>query len=70
MPIDACPLCNSNLTEGFQRDSYREYLKCSNCDFVFVSKIYHLSEKDEGLDMTHTTITQRMTGIVTFCLNY
>ena len=47
MPIDACPLCNSNLTEGFQRDSYREYLKCSNCDFVFVSKIYHLSEKDE-----------------------
>ena len=47
MPIDACPLCNSNLTESFYRDSYREYLKCSNCDFVFVSKIYHLSEMDE-----------------------
>ena len=47
MPIDACPLCNSNLTENFYRDSYRQYLKCSICDFVFVPKIYHLSEKDE-----------------------
>jgi len=47
MPIDACSLCNSNLTESFHKDSYREYLKCSNCDFVFVPKIYHLSEKDE-----------------------
>ena len=47
MPIDACPLCNSNLTESFYRDSYRQYLKCSICDFVFVPKIYHLSEKDE-----------------------
>ena len=47
MPIDACLLCNSNLTESFYRDSYREYLKCSNCDFVFVPKIYHLTEKDE-----------------------
>ena len=47
MPINACPLCNSNLIESFYRDSYREYLKCSNCDFVFVPKIYHLSEKDE-----------------------
>ena len=47
MPIDVCPLCNSNLTESFYRDSYREYLKCSDCDFVFVPKIYHLSEEDE-----------------------
>ena len=47
MPIDACPLCNSNLTESFYIDSYRQYLKCSICDFVFVPKIYHLSEKDE-----------------------
>ena len=47
MPLDVCPLCNSNLTESFHRDSYREYLKCGNCDFVFVPKIYHLSEKDE-----------------------
>jgi hypothetical protein len=47
MLIDVCPLCNSNLTESFYRDSYREYLKCSDCDFVFVPIIYHLSEKDE-----------------------
>ena len=47
MPIDVCPLCNYNLTESFYRDSYREYLKCSNCDFVFVPKIYHLSENGE-----------------------
>ena len=45
--LDICSLCNSNLTESFHRDNYREYLKCSNCDFVFVPKIYHLSEKDE-----------------------
>jgi len=47
IPIDVCPLCNSNVAESFYRDSYREYLKCGNCDFVFVPKIYHLSEKDE-----------------------
>ena len=47
IPIDVCPLCNSNVAESFHRDSYREYLKCGNCDFVFVPKIYHLSEKDE-----------------------
>ena len=47
MPLGVCPLCNSNLTESFHRDSCREYLKCGNCDFVFVPKIYHLSEKDE-----------------------
>jgi len=47
MPVGVCQLCNSNLTESFHRDSYREYLKCGNCDFVFVPKIYHLSEKDE-----------------------
>ena len=46
-PINACPLCNSNQEESFYVGSYREYLKCSNCDFVFVPKIYHLSEKDE-----------------------
>jgi len=47
MPIEACLLCNSNVTESFHKDSYRQYLKCSICDFVFVPKIYHLSEKDE-----------------------
>ena len=46
-PINPCPLCKSNQEEIFYTDSYREYLKCSNCDFVFVPKIYHLSEKDE-----------------------
>ena len=46
-PINACPLCKSNKEESFYSDSFREYLKCSNCDFVFVPKIYHLSEKDE-----------------------
>ena len=46
-PINACPLCKSNQEESFYTDSYREYLKCSNCDFVFVPKIYHLSEEDE-----------------------
>jgi len=47
VPIDACPLCNFNLTESFYRDRYRQYLKCSNCSFVFVPKIFHLSKKDE-----------------------
>jgi len=45
--IDACPLCSSKLTENLHKDSHREYLKCSHCDFVFVPKIYHLTEEDE-----------------------
>ena len=47
IPINTCPLCKSNQEESFYTDSYREYLKCSYCDFVFVPKIYHLSENDE-----------------------
>ena len=47
MSFDACPLCDSNNKESFYTDSYREYLKCGNCNFVFVPDIYHLSEKDE-----------------------
>jgi len=44
---DACLLCSSNLTENLYKDSYRQYLKCRHCDFVFVPKIYHLTEEDE-----------------------
>ena len=43
----ACPLCQSNKTKNFYKESTREYSLCPNCDFVFVPKIYHLSESEE-----------------------
>ena len=43
----ACPLCQSNKTSSFHRDSAREYLQCVNCNLVFVPSHYHLSEIEE-----------------------
>ncbi len=42
-----CPLCMSAETHGFCRDRMRNYLHCLQCDFVFVPKNYHLSQKEE-----------------------
>ena len=42
-----CPLCQSNKTKIFYKESAREYSLCLNCDFVFVPRIYHLSESEE-----------------------
>ena len=47
--IITCPLCQSKNHSLIFKDSHREYLKCSDCDFVFVPKNYHLSETDEKL---------------------
>lgn len=44
-----CPLCESKNHSLIFKDSHREYLRCSECDFVFVPKSYHLSEADEKL---------------------
>jgi len=45
----ACPLCKSTNSSKFYKDKFREYLCCASCDFVFVPKVYHLSETEEKL---------------------
>ena len=47
--IITCPLCQSKNHSLIHKDSYREYLSCSDCRFVFVPKSFHLSETDEKL---------------------
>ena len=42
-----CPLCLSKYCSEFYKDKFREYLQCSNCEFVFVPSQYHLSDFDE-----------------------
>ena len=44
-----CPLCQSDRTNNYHRETSREYLICLICDYVFVPKIYHLSEDQEKL---------------------
>ena len=47
--VITCPLCESKDHSQIHKDSLREYLSCSGCEFVFVPKPYHLSETDEKL---------------------
>ena len=47
--VITCPLCESKDHSQIHKDSLREYLSCSDCEFVFVPKSYHLSEADEKL---------------------
>lgn len=42
-----CPLCNSESHKEFYTGKKREYLRCTNCQLVFVPKKYILSEKEE-----------------------
>ncbi len=43
----ACPLCETTNSSKFYKEKFREYLRCLSCDFVFVPKMYHLSDTEE-----------------------
>ena len=43
----ACPLCKTTNSSKFYKEKFREYLRCLSCDFVFVPKMYHLSDAEE-----------------------
>ena len=43
----ACPLCKTSNSSKFYKEKFREYLRCLSCDFIFVPKIYHLSDAEE-----------------------
>lgn len=47
MPALSCPLCTSNDTRLFHRDSKREYSRCRNCFLVYVHRSQHLSPSQE-----------------------
>lgn len=42
-----CPLCSCDSCDLFFQDKKREYLRCSNCELVFVPKSYWLNSTDE-----------------------
>ncbi|WP_281647420.1 class I SAM-dependent methyltransferase [Parendozoicomonas sp. Alg238-R29] len=42
-----CPLCGGTHNVSFWKDKYREYLRCQECELVFVPKAWHLSPTDE-----------------------
>ena len=43
----ACPLCKTSNSSKFYKEKFREYLRCLSCDFIFVAKMYHLSDAEE-----------------------
>ena len=43
----ACPLCKTTNSSKFYKEKFREYLRCLSCDFIFVPKMYHLSDAVE-----------------------
>ncbi|MBC8513302.1 MAG: class I SAM-dependent methyltransferase [Candidatus Thioglobus sp.] len=43
----ACPLCKTTNSSKFYKEKFREFLRCSSCDFVYVPKVYHLSDTEE-----------------------
>jgi len=42
-----CPLCKTTNSSKFYKEKFREYLRCLSCDFIFVPKMYHLSDAEE-----------------------
>ena len=42
-----CPLCKTTNSSKFYKEKFREFLRCSSCDFVYVPKVYHLSDTEE-----------------------
>lgn len=42
-----CPLCGHGGVKFFFEDITREYLRCVNCELVFVPQVYWLSEEEE-----------------------
>ncbi|CAM3723687.1 class I SAM-dependent methyltransferase [Parendozoicomonas haliclonae] len=42
-----CPLCGESHIKPWWQDKYREYLRCQNCQLVFVPKVWHLSNEEE-----------------------
>ena len=47
--VITCSLCQSDKTSHFHKEEFRQFLICLNCAFVFVPKIYQLSEDEEKL---------------------
>ena len=43
----ACALCKTTNSSKFYKEKFREYLRCLSCDFIFVPKMYHLSDAEE-----------------------
>ena len=43
----ACPLCKTTNSSKFYKEKFCEYLRCLSCDFIFVPKMYHLSDTEE-----------------------
>jgi hypothetical protein len=43
----ACPLCKTTNSSKFYKEKFREYFRCLSCDFIFVPKMYHLSDAEE-----------------------
>ena len=47
--VITCLLCQSDKTSHFHKEESRQFLICLNCSYVFVPKIYQLSEDEEKL---------------------
>ncbi len=47
MPDLYCPLCGCSYTDSWHQDKHREYVKCRECELVFVPPVWHLSSEDE-----------------------
>ena len=45
--VITCSLCQSDKTSHFHKEEFRQFLICLNCEYVFVPKIYQLSEDEE-----------------------
>jgi len=48
-----CPLCLSADTKYFFRDKLRDYLRCDQCQLIFVPPEFHLSAADEKAQYDH-----------------
>ena len=47
LPPKTCPLCESRTPRLFHQDKCRDYLRCQNCQLIFVPSQQHISRNDE-----------------------
>ena len=45
--VETCPLCQRQQTHPLYHDRFRSYLRCQNCDLIFVSRGDLLSPEEE-----------------------
>ncbi len=61
-----CPLCTSLESIQYCRTNYRDYIKCPQCQSIFVSSDYHLNNADAKIHYDQHENDDTQTGYINY----